>query len=894
MTDVLLWWVIIQLFGLAALPLSFRLFRWLPDRGYTFAKSLGLLLVSYLLWLGASSYLIQNNTAGILVALLVTGGLSLFIYIWRQKRPEEEGQPTLPSFLVENRNLVILVEVLFTLAFVLWVVLRAYAAGKIMSAGGEKFMEITFLNGILRSPNFPPLDAWLSGFSISYYYFGYVMIGIMTRLSGVAAGVGFELYDALLFALTVQGSFGVVYNLIAGSRRLKSERRARTTQALGYGLLGSLFVALMGNLEGLFEGLHSLGIIPAWFWEWINIPDLASAATSGSFYPGDAGGWWWWRGSRVLADLDFSGKLVTIPPISEFPFFSFLLGDNHPHVLGLPFVILAIALALNLLRRQTSDRRPQTDDRGLRTVEGDAGITARPAAWWNPIATVFEGDWVTFVIYAVALGALGFLNTWDLPIYLALVSLAYGAGVYARSRQPLDRDLILRTGALFVAWLVSGLALYAFFYAGFSSQAGGILPYVFPPTRLPQYLIQFGPFIFVAICFLAAYLIGRARQGNPRSVLNVALKGWGWIVAICLGFYALVLIGARLLYALSQAFQKLIVDTGVNVAFGNLSLAEAVGASLKARLLNPWLFILLTLLLALCIAALLWRPASTGEAAPRERIHAGAAKGADEAGGAQPAASSDIFAFLLILIGLALTLSVEFFYLRDIFGYRMNTVFKFYFQGWVMLACASAYGVWWMLNRSERILGPVVKWSFLSVSVILVLLAMIYPTMAFWSRVKGFTTQPNLDGTSEIASGNPDDWAAIEWLNTNVTGAPVILEAPGGLYEYYGRISAFTGLPTVLGWAVHEEQWRGSYTEQGLRQPDIATIFTTHDANDALELLKKWQVQYVIVGASEKTYIQRVCDEPGRTCNLTAALRKFETSFTPVFTQGQMTIYAVP
>src|SRR4030065_2669235 len=76
-------------------------------------------------------------------------------------------------------------------------------------------MEIAFQNALLHSESFPPLDPWLSGFAVSYYYFGYGMMALLTRLSGAVAGVGFDLYDALLFTLTLVGSFGVVYNLVA-------------------------------------------------------------------------------------------------------------------------------------------------------------------------------------------------------------------------------------------------------------------------------------------------------------------------------------------------------------------------------------------------------------------------------------------------------------------------------------------------------------------------------------------------------------------------------------------------------------------------------------------------------------------------------------------------------
>jgi uncharacterized membrane protein len=231
----------------------------------------------------------------------------------------------------------------------------------------------------------------------------------------------------------------------------------------------------------------------------------------------------------------------------------------------------------------------------------------------------------------------------------------------------------------------------------------------------------------------------------------------------------------------------------------------------------------------------------------------------------------------------------------------MNTIFKFYYQGWVMMACASAYGVWWLLNRGNKVIGTVGKYTFLVLSVMLILAGLFYPVFAFNDRVEGFNAvdsaghriKPNLDGTSVLAQRNPDDWAAIRWLNDNVSGAAVILEAPGGSYAYEGRISAFTGLPAVLGWSAHEGQWRGNYIEQGKRDPDIATIFTTHDDEKTLALLHKWNVKYVILGDTERSYINNLCDLPEYACSTTSAVRKFDGLLPVVFTGGTM-IYAVP
>src|SRR4030065_1243761 len=217
MIQILIWWLILQVLGWLALPTAMRIFRWLPGRCYTFSKSLGLLLISYALWMGASTGLLTNVLGGILFSIILLAGISAWFYF----RCKGNLFPDIRPFLGEKWKLVLTVEILFTLALVGWAVLRAYAPYKIEPTGGEKFMEIAFQNAILKSEHFPPLDPWLSGFAISYYYFGYVMMALLTRLSGAVPGVGFDLYDALLFALTLVGSLGVGYNLAAFTLKVR-------------------------------------------------------------------------------------------------------------------------------------------------------------------------------------------------------------------------------------------------------------------------------------------------------------------------------------------------------------------------------------------------------------------------------------------------------------------------------------------------------------------------------------------------------------------------------------------------------------------------------------------------------------------------------------------------
>ncbi len=630
MTSILIWWLIAQVLGWVTLPVAMHFFRWLPERGYAFAKPLGLLLVSYIVWLGASTGFLRNDIGGILFAVLLVTALSAWLLFRRS-----EGEPLafeLSRFLREHWRLVLTVELLFLVALFAWAGLRAYTPYKIEPLGGEKFMEIAFLNATLNSPQFPPLDPWLSGFAISYYYFGYVMMAVVTRLSSVAPGVGFDLYDALLFALTLLGAFGVVYNLVKAVTRarmagensepmvsphgvgasvgagLRPALSSSDGQPITAGLLGALLVGVMGNLGGLLESLHAKGVLPERFWQWIDVPGLAAETVVNSWYPGQIF-LWWWRGSRILNDKNLLGQPVDFQPIDEFPFFSFLLGDNHPHVLALPFVLLCIGLALNLLFRQISLQPTSQEEKGEPSPQplsqGERGFAVR---WWNPAAFSLNSDWALFLFSALLIGALGFLNTWDMPIYLALAALAYGLGEAVRIGR-IERGLVLRTLVLAIGLGIASILLYIFFYVSFSSQARGILPYLLAPTRLPQYLVMFGPFIFLLVCFLVAYTI-------HKHGLRPALLWWVRILLICAGVFLLLLLISAAAAVVTQDPTGVLPNPTLQRLFGGLELGQGIQASLQARLRDPWLLLLLSAMLAGAIAASQWHITRRSAAKP--------------------------------------------------------------------------------------------------------------------------------------------------------------------------------------------------------------------------------------------------------------------------------------
>ncbi|MFP3895810.1 MAG: DUF2298 domain-containing protein [Anaerolineales bacterium] len=767
MLHVLIWWFVLQVMGLLALPITLHLLRFLPDRGLGYARQVGLLLSAFAFWLLVTLGILQNTTSCMVFVLLLMGALSL--YLWSG----DGGR--MRAFLRERWRLLLITESLFFVGLAAFALFRAYNPD---IAGTEKPMEFAFINGILRSRTFPPHDPWLSGYTISYYYLGYVMTAMLIRLSGVPSEIGFNLMGSTLFALTLSGSFSLVYNMVQAYLERQGEGSTEETPlvseaAVGTGLLGAVFVALMGNLEGVFELLRAHGGGSEALWRWLDIRNLRATPPSSTWYPDDS--WWWWRASRVVHDVDASGRSMEV--ISEFPFFSFLLGDNHPHVLALPFVLLALALALNLLLHGAREQGVQQGEVGEGGSLWKRGIALLRWIWPGGI-----GD---FLLYAVIIGGLGFLNTWDYPIYLGLLVLIYA--VHRQAEVAPGQRWLPDALAVFVGLLFTGILAYLPFYISFRSQAGGIGWVGEIKTRLHQYLIMMGVFIFIQLGFLV-FLTTHQPLGSEADG-----PSWARWVA---GLIALFVLGCLLGQWWTAAFVWAIVAL-------SLTLWLSGSWSVPEMSLSP----------------------------------------------------STSFSLLLVMVGFALTGSVEFIFLRDTFGTRMNTIFKFYYQAWVLLALASAYGIFHVLHRWERLgsmLGRVATAMWLAIAGMLVLAGMSYTVAAIPSKAGGFRGEPTLDGTRYVREHRRADYEAIQWLSANATPGSVLLEAPGGSYSEYNWISAHTGIPTLLGWGGHELQWRGNYDEAGRREPDIATIYQSLDETQKRHLLEKYDVDYVYVGPLER------------------------------------------
>ncbi len=869
--DIFIWWLISTVLGALTLPIAWRIFGRLEDRGYGFARTLGLLLAGYIFWMGATLRMFQPSLGGAVMAVLALLGLSVWIgrSTWRD----------VLDWLKEHRSTVLTMEILFLFAFVVWTFVRANNPA---ITNTEKPMELAFLNAILQSDSFPPHDPWLSGYAISYYYFGYILLALLTRLTGAASGVAFNLGNSLWFALVALGTYSLAYNFLA---RRTPGRVKRVSP-----LLAPIFVLISGNLGGFLEILYSKtifwttnadGFFTSPFWTWIGLEDLEKPPIlDASWIPERS--WWWFRSSRVIRDLDLNGFPLGLQSIDEFPFFSFLLADNHPHLLAMPFVLMVIAFAFQVfLQGQRAPLRlsevkwTQSLRKhlwialglaavivvvvlGLKAGAAGLGFSAAFMSILKGIVTcglIFGGGLLVgavaagilpsslskleFWIGAWLFGALAFLNTWDFPIYFSLLLCVM---IWRSRTLPLTVWVksVLTTS---LAFIVAAILFYLPWYPSFSSQAGGILPHLMHPTRFLHFFIMFA----VSFIPISIWLIMRVTRGIRRAEGK-------WLLGIGLGLPLVLLI-------LSWLFAAMIYLVGANViemgsilsSMGMDSLRDAARATITIRLTQSWTAIGLGVMIASAVVLV-------------RRVWS------DSANEAKPGP----FILMMITIGALLVLGPEFFYLKDQFGLRMNTIFKFYFAAWILWALAAAYvmDVIWSKRSAKMI--PV------QILTVLPLLAgLIYPALSVWTKTNGLNPVHGrtLNGALHPAYASEADREAIQWMSDHLD-AGVVAEAVGGSYSYFARVSVHTGFPTVIGWPGHESQWRGGYQYHGTREEDVRSLYISPDWEQTQQILKTYNVKYVYVGELERMTYKPVFDN------------KFDAFMELVYQTDRVKIYA--
>lgn len=766
-TDVvalITWWGYLLLIGFVFYPLARRIFASWIDHGYIFAKTIGILITTYVILL--TSFLhIAYLTQGLVLLVLFLFFLLLYSENVRIRGKSLFLQFTTFTSLKQRWKTILIEEIIFLTTLFFLAYIRAFSPD---IHGLEKYMDFGFMNSILRGATFPPKDMWLTPFSINYYYFGHFYSAMLIKLTRITPGVSYNLILATVFGLTFTGVFSLgsnLYAVLVGKLTL----RIKTFLA---GILSAALVTLSGNLHILyafftpyenenpvpFFAKKCLQTVKSGCTQWGEEITKFSPLTFPNSY-------WYPNATRFIHNT-----------IHEFPMYSWIVADLHGHVLDMPFVILTISVLFAVFQRfQSAGSAPSH----LQKAKRESHTSLFQIFNWETIHLLFIG---------LLLAVMYMTNAWDGLIYLLLASLIYvficfrpvlGSGQKKGIKQYVTqilngKDALVRTVYYILLTFISFLAFSLPFSLSFKPFVSGIGVLCAPNFLFKQ--IKTGTSITYDVNHIGPFLF------EPNHCLRSPL----WQLLILYGFF--------LFFAII-------------------------------------FFILLKKIRAKTIA--------------------------------------DYFILSLILLATLLIIIPEFIYVKDIYPdhYRANTMFKLVFQSFIMLSIVSAYTISKFMveikHLASRTLGKIVTGICLLLFLILIGLVFTYPFLGIQSYY-GKIYQ-GLDGMQYLRTLYPDDYAAINWLNHNITGQPVILEAQGDSYTDYARVSANTGLPTVLGWTVHEWLWRGSYDlpsgeiadakkiydVPAPRIPEVQTLYETSDIQEAKRLLGKYHIAYVFIGSME-------------------------------------------
>lgn len=883
---MLFWYAALLLFGLLALPTVFALFPSLADGGYGISKLTGMLLVAWFAWAASTLKIPLWNQAGLLASMALLSLLSLALGY--------RNRISLLAFVRANWRRLAGMELLAMLAFLLMIAIRLSNPDLWHPyKGGEKPMDFAYLNGVLRSTTFPPIDPWFAGGFINYYYFGFVLVGAPALLLGIVPAFAYNLMIPTIFSLTGVGAFSVAFNILsrwksAMTSNIKFPRR-RLGSPWTAGILALLMCVLLGNLDtarvavnGIAEfggyrkpeGLESFlleeyrdaqGIEPDENTRWqlqeqaaqSNLLDnlryevhssasllsgfargLVSAARVGHVPMGHDR--WYWGPSRVLSETPgVRGNAIT-----EMPFFTFLYGDLHPHMINMPLILMTMAFVFNELMQVGADRRGRLE------------------------------RFLALALGALATGIMRASNTWDWPAMtlLAAAGLAYCWQLRWRGTFRLGIDL--RFYAALIAALLAAIGLATALESQLHSGFGA------PASALAAALAVMPSILAACIALIALWVA--ARHFLVRASAMDLLTWLGGFMALNLAFalpyttwyvseYSSLSLwqgGKTPLWAyfdihglfLFLALSLLLWETGhwlrstrVAALRGRVTALRNAGIGiLLVALLALGLFVahyqvaLIALPLLLWIGVLFFRPGQTRA-----------------------------LRYVLVLIGLALamTLGVEIVVLGGDIG-RQNTVFKFYIQVWLLLSVACGVIMSCLLHCSfqwQRRLRAV----WLTACIGLFMIAGAYPFLA--TRARSFDRMAphlplTLNGLDYMKESThieraPDinesatldlavDHALIRWMQENITGSPVIMEGKRfpSEYQWNGRISITTGLPSVVGWNWHQRQQRTlsplpNWVEQ--RERNVRAFYRTDSIEDAVHILHHYDVQYIVFSQLE-------------------------------------------
>jgi len=481
LASLVAFWAVGLVLAALHLPLAHGLLASFVDRGWPFARVLGLAIGGYLTWLASSLELAPFTGASCwLLALAVPAWIA-----WRAR-----GLSPWRRAWGEGRRWIVAEEAAFLLVLLAWSWLRGTHPEL---EGLEKYMDFGFAAAAARASHMPPNDPWFAGETINYYYFGQYLLAYLHRLSGIPLAVAYNLMLAGLAATVATAGFSIAATL---ARRLSP---ARPLVWMTGGLLGAALLSHGGNLHAF---VHAVALPAA---ERVGLLDDEFRSATQL----QAGHYWYPDATRLVGyNPPVDDKLI-----HEFPFYSFVVADLHSHVSDLPFCLFSLALVTALL-----------------APAGRAGARPPPSA--RAIAAAGGG----------AVGLMAMTNAWDTPIYAVLLAAAFTVHRVSAS-QPGRRRLAALAGDGLVLATVAGLVAFPF-ATGFERHYGE-LALATRHTPLGQWLTLWGaPVTLLALAAATAPRVGgavgpaalRLARGPGAAPVLIGAAALGLLLLPELGF----------------------------------------------------------------------------------------------------------------------------------------------------------------------------------------------------------------------------------------------------------------------------------------------------------------------------------------------------------------------
>ena len=750
MIDIFFILFTIYLLGFVSFILFFRHLDILNDRGLFVSKIIGLVFISSFVWLLTLFTPIPNLGYVWRISFLI------FVIVAILKLLNKEFRREIINFIISKKTQILLFEFIFLSVFFFFVLLRMYDNNAV---GTERPMDSMMLNSVFNSYYNPPNDLWMSGNKISYYYFGYWIFAGFYSIIFFDTNNLYNLSFGLIPALSSAAALSFISNFLY----ITKNNKLKFIKPIFVSIITPFFLVFSSNFYGFVLLLDYMKIFPLSILNWLHGDKHVTIQNYEYFIPQDF--WWWWKSSRIInsyknnESLDFT--------INEFPFFSFLLGDFHPHMISIPFFITTLILFTSYFVGSKyiylSHKRPK-------------------------ISYLFTLLLILFI------GSTGFINMWNLSFFVLFTFILIYFYFYINKFQIKIIITSKFIREILLVWII-GILVFGNFY------------FITSDSNISYPFISFNYITTRPIHLIYVWII-------PLSII---------IPLLYFMFHENFYTKSKLSLFKTKSnllFISLFIATSIIWAIVNMVISEQ---SLAQLLLSLIFFYIFYLPLFFLIYHLITKTIKNNDVLK-------------------------LSYYLLLFTAFILLYLSELFYVKDIFGNRMNTIFKFHYQVWIVFSITSGISLKFLLEYNLRNITRII----LSISFLILATSNIYfVTASYLTKIKESSNlNPNLSSINQLEN-DTNKYELIKYLRLNSNHNDVIIETQGKSYTNDSQISSESRIPTILGWVGHQLQWRSNHSDIYNREEDIDTFYISNDSQEIINIINKYSITMIILGPNE-------------------------------------------